>query len=124
MFKAQLKESVSSPFDCNYIQKNYIDLGCADVLAEVFQIFQESAPQKLAALQVACAGKNFIELRQLAHSLKGESGSIGGKYVRHVAENIEKAARVEDLQQIAALLPELELELDRLLLAIKEELAG
>lgn len=111
------------PFDRHYIQKNYIDLGCEDVLIDVFGIFEESAPKKLVALHAALADKNLGELRQIAHSMKGESGSVGGKDLRLAAENLEKAARADDLQQVTTLLPALEFETARLLQAIKKELA-
>jgi len=32
---------LDDPFDREYLRKNYLDLGCADVLQDVFRIFRK-----------------------------------------------------------------------------------
>lgn len=111
------------PFDRAYLRKNYLDLGCADVLADVFRIFLESSRTKIEGVRQALAGASVNELLALTHGLKGEAGSVGGRYVSAIAAVMEKAARAGDLQEAGRHLPALELELKRLLKAIEQELA-
>lgn len=64
------------------------------------------------------------ELTGVAHGLKGESGSVGGRDIMAVAAAMEKAARAGDLTEARALLPELELQLQRTAAAIEKELSA
>lgn len=114
--------SDDDPFDRAYLRKNYLDLGCDDVLRDVYRIFQESSLVKLAGLRKAASSGELEELLALSHGLKGESGSVGGRYVSAVAARMERAARDGDTAQAKNLLPELETELIRLLRAIEREL--
>lgn len=112
------------PFDREYLRKNYLDLGCDDVLQDVYRIFQESSLTKLAGLRKAANLGSLEELLALSHGLKGESGSVGGRYVSALAARMERAARDGDPDAARNLLPELEAELSRLLKAIERELAA
>lgn len=114
--------ATDDPFDREYLRKNYLDLGCNDVLLDVYRIFQESSRIKLAGLRKAVSLAVPDELLALSHGLKGESGSVGGRYVSAIAAKMERAARDGDLDAAKDLLPELEIELARLLKAIEGEL--
>ncbi|CAH2032296.1 protein of unknown function [Trichlorobacter ammonificans] len=115
---------MDDPFDRVYLRKNYLDLGCADVLSDVFRIFLESSRVKLAGVRSALVTESMGELLNLAHGLKGEAGSVGGRHVTAIAAAMEKAARGGDLQELRRRMPELEHELERLLQAIERELEG
>lgn len=110
------------PFDREYLRKNYLDLGCGDVLQDVFRIFQESSLIKLEGLRTALEAGAHQELFTIAHGLKGESGSVGGCHVSLLASKIEQAARAGDITEVRQLFANLERELKRLLAAIAREL--
>lgn len=110
------------PLDREYHQKNYIDLGCGDVLLDVYQIYLESAPLKVKQLRNIIQAGDFEQIVSLSHGLKGESGSIGGHLIMAVAAAMEKAARAGDLEETSRLLPELEHQLQRVVAAINQEL--
>ncbi len=116
--------TTDDPLDRDYQQKNYHDLGCGDVLLDVYQIYLESAPQKLVRIRELLQQGDTEELTGVAHGLKGESGSVGGRDIMAVAAAMEKAARVGDLTEARALLPELELQLQRTAAAIEKELSA
>lgn len=114
--------SLDDPFDREYLRKNYLELGCGDVLHDVFRIFQESSLIKLEGLRKALEAGAQQELLSIAHGLKGESGSVGGRHLSALASAMEQSARAGNIAEIRRLLPDLERELERLLGAIAREL--
>lgn len=108
--------------DREYHRKNYHDLGCSDVLLDVYRIYLESAPQKIDQLRPLVEQGKLEPIIALAHGLKGESGSIGGRLIMAAAAAMELAARAGDLHEVKRLMPELELQLQRTIAAIELEL--
>ena len=108
--------------DREYHRKNYHDLGCSDVLLDVYRIYLESAPQKIDQLRPLVEQGKLEPIITLAHGLKGESGSIGGRLIMAAAAALELAARAGDLHEVQRLMPELELQLQRTIAAIELEL--
>lgn len=111
------------PLDREYLRKNYIALGCGDVLTDVYKIYLESAPLKLQQIRELLGRGEQEQVIKLAHGLKGESGSVGGRFIMAAAAALEKAARAGSLEEARQLLPDLELQLQRIILAIQNELA-
>lgn len=114
----------TSPLDHAYQQKNYHDLGCGDILLEVYRIFMDSAPHKLTQLQQLLEQGELQQAFAIAHALKGEAGSIGGRLVMTAAAEVEKLARAGNLAAALALIPQLEQQLKITVNAILRELEG
>jgi signal transduction histidine kinase/DNA-binding response OmpR family regulator/HPt (histidine-containing phosphotransfer) domain-containing protein len=55
-----------------------------------------------------------------AHKLKGAAGTVGGEALRNLAFSMEQAGKTGALSDLAALLPELDLQAVRLQTAVKE----
>ena len=113
---------LEDPLDREYHRKNYLALGCSDVLLDVYRIYLESAPLKAEQLRSSLEAGNLDQAISLSHGLKGESGSVGGRFIMATAAAMEKAARDGDLQAAQILLPELEQQLQRVIAAIQQEL--
>lgn len=113
---------LEDPLDREYHHKNYLALGCSDVLLDVYRIYLESAPLKAEQLRTYLEAGNLDQAISLSHGLKGESGSVGGRFIMATAAEMEKAARAGDLQAARTLLPELEQQLQRVIAAIRQEL--
>ncbi len=109
------------PLDHDYINRNYIQLGCADVLKDVIDIFMESYPEKIIMLKKALENMATPELTKASHGLKGEAGSVGAMIVNRLAAATEQAARREDIDEVRRLIPELEKELARASEALKRD---
>lgn len=119
------ESSVSDdPIDREYLQKNYLDLGCGDVLLDVCRLFLDSSSVKITGLNNALADDNLEELLNISHALKGEAGSVGGRCLAAVAARLEKAARADDIETIRTMMPEAVHEHRRLVQAIEMELAA
>ncbi len=113
---------LEDPLDREYHHKNYLALGCGDVLLDVYRIYLESAPLKAEQLRSSLQAGNLDLVISLSHGLKGESGSVGGRFIMAAAAEMEKVARAGDLQAARAILPELEHQLQRVIAAIQQEI--
>jgi HPt (histidine-containing phosphotransfer) domain-containing protein len=92
-------------------------------VAQVLQVFLDSAATTLRALQAAVAVGDAAQLRAAAHSLKGASASIGGAAVAARCAELE---RLDDLDAAGSreLLDGLEQELGRLRREAEEVIAA
>ena len=114
-------DSATVPLDLDYLDRNYIKLGCEDVLFDVVNIFLETAPEKVALMKDALETADGPELSKLAHGLKGESGSVGARIVASLAAAQDQSARRGDIEEFRSRMPQLELELDRAIALLKQE---
>lgn len=112
------------PLDREYLERNYLALGCGDVLTDVAVMYLESAPQKLAGLKAALAAQDSAAFARLIHGLKGESGSVGARQVTARAAALERHARQGDLAACASGMPDLERELERAVVVLQQEFAA
>ena len=113
---------LEDPLDREYHHKNYLALGCGDVLLDVYRIYLESAPLKVDHLRSALQAGDLEQIVSLSHGLKGESGSVGGRFIMATAAEMEKAGRADDLETAHRLFPELEKQLQSIVAAIQQEL--
>lgn len=109
------------PLDRDYLQRNYLALGCGDVLTDVVGMYLESAPQKLRELQHALGAEDSAEFARLIHGLKGESGSVGARLVTARAAALEQHARQGDLAACRDGMSALEQELQRASAVLQQE---
>jgi HPt (histidine-containing phosphotransfer) domain-containing protein len=85
-----------------------LDDGGTGLVAELFSLFQEDTPGRLATM-----GKHLEEgdagtVAELAHALKGSAGTMGATRMREIAQEIEKATKSGRIEpHIAALYPSL-----------------
>lgn len=112
------------PLDREYHRKNYLALGCGDVLQDVYRIYLESAPLKIEQLRAVLQIGDLPQIISLSHGLKGESGSVGGHFIMVTAAEMEKAGRAGDLEAARRLFPELEEQLQSIIAAIQQELTA
>ena len=96
-------------------------MGDEDLAKEVIANFLEDIPKQMAGL------KGFIDRGDAetagaqAHKIKGTASNVGGEALRAVAFEMEKAGGRCDLDQLAAMMPQLEKEFERLKRAMEAE---
>ena len=112
--------AADDPLDRDYLERNYLAIGCADVLA----MYLQSVPQKLAALQETLGSGQGDEFIRLAHGLKGESGSVGAHQVFALAGELEQGARQGDWAACRSNMPALEGALERVTAVLRQEFGG
>ncbi len=87
---------------------------------ELLEMLAEDAPAKLADIRALVSAGRTAEIVGPAHSLKGAAANLSAVGVHGVAKAIELAAREGRLEESAALVPELEEQVARLLAFVRE----
>lgn len=81
---------------------------------EVLKGFLATIPGQMAALVQAVNNADAAIARRTAHTIKGAAANVGGQALSETASRAEKLGEAGDLKSVAALLPELERQLERL----------
>lgn len=79
-----------------------------ELLSELIDIFLADCPVKISAIKQAIQNKDFAQLRDTAHSIKGASGNISAKKLHALFLQIEQAGKDNALAGTEALLNELD----------------
>lgn len=79
-----------------------------ELLAELIDIFLEDCPNKMNTIKECVKKKDFAQLRDTAHSIKGASGNISAKKLHAIFLQIEQAGKNNSLNGMEALLSELD----------------
>ena len=86
-----------------------LDDGSTGLVAELFELFKEDTPERLANMGAHLAAGEAGVVSELAHALKGSAGPMGASKMRGIAQDIEKATRAGRADpEIAAQLSALE----------------
>ena len=80
----------------------------------VLKTFLATVPGQIAALAKAVNDNDAVTARRTAHSIKGAAANVGGQELSNAARRAENLGAAGDLKSVAALLSELENELERL----------
>jgi two-component system, sensor histidine kinase and response regulator len=88
------------------------------IVAEVVAHYLAESPRRLARMREALASGDAVELRFVAHSLKGSSAQIGAVTVAEKCQEIEHRAVVGSLEGAGVLLNDVDRELGRVATAL------
>ncbi len=89
-------------------------MGDEQTAQRVVTAFLSSVPGQMAALGRAVIDADAAGARLAAHSIKGAAANAGGQKLFEAAWKAEKMGAAADLDSVAALLPELQMQLARL----------
>lgn len=76
--------------------------GDRSLLANLFRLYLEETPKKLAALEAAWAAHETYQVERLAHSIKGSSATVGALALQQAAMGLEMAAKADDTAAMGA----------------------
>ena len=96
-----------------------------ELLVELLDIFMEDFEQKRKPLQEAVEKKDFEEVKNICHSLKGASGNISAKPLRETLLKIEEMGKNNDFTGVDDLLINMDKHYEDLttrIATVKEEL--
>ena len=79
-----------------------------ELLMELIQIFLDDCPPKITALRKAADEKNFVQIADLAHAMKGSSGNLAAKKISGIFLQIEQLGRQQKTENINGLLDQVE----------------
>ena len=98
-----------------------------ELMAELFDIYQEDFVVKRQALQVAIAAKDIPKIKEIAHSMKGSSGNISAKPLYAAClqlETLAKEGKTDGMQEVANSIDGYYDEVKLFAARFKKELAG
>lgn len=67
--------------------------------------WQDDTRQRVAAMEAAIDAEDGVQLRQVAHSLKGSSSNLGARCVVDICIEMEKLANLKDMDAARNTLP-------------------
>jgi HPt (histidine-containing phosphotransfer) domain-containing protein len=106
------------PFDAAEMMERFE--GSEDVLNEVFTLFRQDMPGRIAALHVAFARQDGMALQHAAHSIKGALATLAAHPARDVAADLEEMGEARSLAGVPEAMVRLDRELARLSLALHD----
>jgi len=79
-----------------------------ELLLELLDIFANDYIHKRSLLDQAIVAKDFEQIRNITHSLKGASGNISAKSMRQILLSLEEKGKNKDLSDADELLSRLD----------------
>ena len=105
--------------------RSRIELGVSPAaFGRMAALFVEEMPERLAAVQQALAAGDVQAAREAAHGLAGSAGALRAQDVLELAVRLEAALIAGNLDQSAALFPDLTAALGRVVDALRTFVAG
>lgn len=77
--------------------------GDNELVKELMELFFDQAPKEVKSMNQALNEHNFDTLSKLAHSFKSSSGNVGATHLSQASYAIEKAIRIENLNDFEKL---------------------
>ncbi|MCX6560185.1 MAG: PAS domain S-box protein [Candidatus Aminicenantes bacterium] len=96
-------------------------MGDADLVKAIIAGFLEDMPKQIQALKGLLERRDAEAAGRQAHTIKGAAANAGGLALSAAAGKMEQAGRAGEWEAIASLVPELEMQFDRLDTAMREE---
>ncbi|HEY1522798.1 MAG TPA: GAF domain-containing protein [Solirubrobacteraceae bacterium] len=84
------------------------DLGGAEFLSEVVDVFLADAPALIASLRTSMAGQDTDELRRAAHTLKSNGSTLGAVAFAKLCRTVEQHAKDGRLDGVSELVDQIE----------------
>jgi HPt (histidine-containing phosphotransfer) domain-containing protein len=100
-----------------------LDDGSTGLLAQVIQLYFQSAPALLGDLRRGLEGQDNELLKRAAHTLKSSSGNVGAARLAELCRRIEAAARSGTLGPDVPRADEVDAEFERVRAALEAEAA-
>jgi HPt (histidine-containing phosphotransfer) domain-containing protein len=103
---------------------NLRDLGDAELLAELAEMFIDDATSRLGELWEAVGAGDAAGVERVAHTLKGSSGNMGAARMSAICAELQEVGASGDIERAPGLLGELEEEYGRVRPALEAEMEG
>src|SRR5690242_5929288 len=94
-----------------------------ELLSEMVNAFQETAPELLEKIKTAIHNRNGIELRNVAHALRGSVGNFGPSPAQVLSEQLEQCGEGANFRRAGELLPELDASVREILAELSRMVA-
>ena len=117
-----IQEDLENPLD-EEVLSGLREIGDADLLAELVEVFFEDVPPRLAALREATESGDAESVERVAHTLKGSCGNMSAWRMAEICAELQETGVSGDLARAPDLLEQLEAEFGRVRPALEAEVA-
>ena len=87
--------------------------GDVEIELELLRIFLEQTEERLRSLEAALARKDYAQIREDAHSIKGASANVGADRLREIAATLEGRMKTGESERVEAMLKDVAEEFGR-----------
>ncbi len=98
--------------ESDYMRRN---LGDRELAQDVINMFVESTPGYLSALQKQLDTRNTVGVRMQAHTIKGACATVGAELMRMTSQRVEQLAKSGELDSAALVAERLRFDYQRLM---------
>jgi len=110
----------SPPLDSARVDELAELFGDKEILLEIYDEFLQECPTRIEAMREGIAKQQADLLDSGAHAIKGSSANLGAQGIQEMASHLEGLARANDLANAGQFLDQLESEIERLQIHLKE----
>ncbi|MDT4966787.1 MAG: hypothetical protein QOJ64_1524 [Acidobacteriota bacterium] len=93
----------------------------SDLVVELIDLYVADASSKMAAIQKAVRGAEWLLLKRVAHNLEGSSATLGAKQMAVLCRDLQCLDSAPPIERSRTLLSRLEVEFRRVLIAFAAE---
>ena len=101
------------PINIDFVRSNLGSL-MDELMPELIEVFFEDSISRMSQLKHSLSSHDGQQLRQTAHSLKGSSATLGMLSFSNLCAQLEMVAKVEDWENIPALVGQVDLEFNQI----------
>jgi signal transduction histidine kinase/DNA-binding response OmpR family regulator len=88
------------PVDLEAFRNTLREAGAEEAVDSILDTFSRQAPDRIATLVAAVAGRQAADTVRAAHTLRGAAGTIGANRLAEILERIEEIARQGDVSDL------------------------
>ena len=92
--------------------------GDIELLLDIFETFVAEAPEELSGLENSIGTNDSDSARRFAHTLKGIAWGVGADRLKELCLVAEQAGKNGDMQEVKERFPEIESELEKVIIEI------
>jgi histidine phosphotransfer protein HptB len=101
------------PINIDFVRSNLGSL-MDELMPELIEVFFEDSISRMGQLKHSLSSHDEQQIRQTAHSLKGSSATLGMLSFSSLCAQLEMVAKVEDWENIPALVSQVGLEFNQI----------
>jgi CheY-like chemotaxis protein len=115
--------STAEPLDPARIEQLRKDLGSAELLGQLVELFRSQTPGRLIQLRDGIARGDAAAVSGHAHQLKGGCLSLAAERMAQLCDELEQSARAGSLEHAAALVDQIEVAFTQADSALRQEVS-
>ncbi|MGD8726683.1 MAG: response regulator, partial [Gemmatimonadales bacterium] len=118
------REQVADPVNLAEFRRAMREAGIEETVATILGIFQEDAPERMAALEEALSAGDPSQIREAAHAFKSAAATVRATDLAELLNQIEEAGKSLDVSRAEVLVPQARAEYEAVLQFLRTAVAA